>query len=390
MRFLVLLLVLPLVAGCLPSAGPQAGQVVARAGSGPAPFDVIDLDAGLAAAVSARPAASFAASFGGRGSGGGGAANLVIGPGDRVAVTIYEAAAGGLFSGESGSLGAGTKSVTLPPQPVSRAGTISVPYAGQLQAAGLTQGELEDRIEAALKDKAIEPQVIVTLAEGVSTAVTVAGEVRQPGRIPLDLGGDRVLDVIAAAGGTQAPDYDSFVRLTRGTASAEVSLARIVADPAQNIYLRPDDQLYVKTDPQVFTAFGATLRNASFPFGAERLTLAEAIGQAGGLNDVRADPTGVFVFRYEDPALYAMIGGRRAGAETMAAGAGPGVPVIYRLDLDEPASYFAAQRFEMRDNDIVYVSNAPATDLSKFLGVLSGGLGPAATAAAINYNLTRN
>jgi polysaccharide export outer membrane protein len=280
--------------------------------------------------------------------------------------------------------------VTLPPQPVSRAGTISVPYAGQVRAAGLTAGELEERIAAALRDKAIEPQVIVTLAEGVSTAVTVAGEVRNPGRIPLTLGGERVLDVIAAAGGTAAPAHDSFVRLTRGGASAEVSLARIVADPAQNIYLRPDDQLYVKTDPQVFTAFGATLRNASIPFGAERLTLAEAIGQAGGLNDVRADPRGVFVFRYEEPALYALIGGRRAGAQAMAAGGGPGVPVIYRLDLEEPASYFAAQRFQMRDNDVLYVSNAPATDLSKFLAVLSGGLGPAATAAAINYNLTRN
>jgi polysaccharide export outer membrane protein len=306
-----------------------------------------------------------------------------------VAVTIFEAAAGGLFSGESGSLGAGTKSVTLPPQPVSRSGTISVPYAGQVAAAGLTEGELAETIEAALKDKAIEPQVIVTLAEGVSTSVTVAGEVREPGRIPLDLGGDRVLDVIAAAGGTQAPAYDSFVRLTRGSTSAEVSLARIVADPAQNIYLRPDDQLYVKTDPQVFTAFGATLRNASFPFGAERLTLAEAIGEAGGLNDVRADPTGVFVFRYEDPAVHAAVGGRAAAAATTAAAAGPGVPVIYRLDLDEPASYFAAQRFQMRDSDIIYVSNAPATDLSKFLAVLSGGLGPAATAAAINANLNR-
>jgi len=375
MRFVTLLAVLPLLAACLPSAGPGTQQVVSGSGqSGASPFDVLDLDQNLAEAVSSRPTTSLAGF-----RTGGAAPNLVIGVGDLVAVTIYEAASGGLFSGDTGAIG-GAKNVTLPPQPVSRSGTISVPYAGDIRAAGLTAAAVEDNIEAALRDKAIEPQVMVTLTENPSSFVTVAGEVGSPGRIPLNLDGDRVLDVIAAAGGSRSPAYDSFVRVTRGSESVEVKLARIVEDPAQNIYLRPDDQIYVTTDPQTFVAFGATAQNAIFPFQSDKLTLAEAVGRAGGLLDSRADATGVFVFRYEDEDLYYAMGGKRSGGPA-------GVPVVYRLDLKQPASYFAAQRFLMRDSDIIYVSNAPSTDLQKFIGILTGGLGSAATAAALQSQI---
>jgi polysaccharide export outer membrane protein len=255
---------------------------------------------------------------------------------------------------------------------------IVVPYAGQVRAAGLTPAEVQRAVEAALRDKAIEPQVMVTVTGSPSTFVTVAGDVAGPKRLPLTLKGDHLIDVIATAGGTRAPDYDTFVRLTRGSSSATVSLARIVRDPGENIYLRPDDLLYVYTDPQIYTAFGATLRNASFPFETDRLTLAEAVGRAGGLNDNRADPRGVFVFRYEDPELYDLIGGGRTAPDSAAAG----VPVVYKLDLKEPEGYFAAQRFLMRDNDVLYVSNAAATDIQKALGVVTGGLGTAASAAS--------
>jgi polysaccharide biosynthesis/export protein len=373
MRLVTLLAVLPLLAACLPSAGPRTQQVVAQRGEA-APFDVYELDQNVAEVASSRPAASLAGF-----RTGGGAPNLVIGVGDLVAVTIYEAASGGLFSGDTGAIG-GAKNVTLPPQPVSRAGTISVPYAGEVRAAGLTPSAVQENIEAALRDKAIEPQVMVTLTENPSAFVTVAGDVGSPGRIPLNLDGDRVLDVIAAAGGSRAPAYDSFVRVTRGSESVEVNLARIVEEPAQNIYLRPDDQIYVTTDPQMFIAFGATTQNSSFPFQSDRLTLAEAMGRAGGLLDSRADATGVFVFRYEDEDLYHAMGGKRSGGPA-------GVPVVYRLDLKQPSSYFAAQRFLMRDSDIIYVSNAPATDLQKFIGILTGGLGSAATAAALQANI---
>ena len=123
------------------------------------------------------------------------------------------------------------------------------------------------------------------------------------------------------------------MRLTRRGTSATVSLARIVRDPGQNIYLRPNDLVYVYSDPQVYSAFGATLRNATVPFNTDRLTLAEAVGAAGGLNDVRADPRGVFVFRYEDPEIYAQIHSMASKVVGSPAPTSIGVPVVYKLDM---------------------------------------------------------
>jgi polysaccharide export outer membrane protein len=248
-----------------------------------------------------------------------------------------------------------------------------------VRASGLTPAQVQANIEAGLRDKAIEPQVIVTVTQNASTFVTVAGDVNSPGRVPLGLDGDRLLDAVAQAGGTTAPAYDSFVRLTRGETPITVSMGLIVDDPGQNIFLRPDDQIYVITDPQIFTAFGATARNATFPFQTGRLTLAEAVSRAGGLLDNRADPRGVFIFRYERPETYSLVRGGRAAPSIQAAG----VPVVYQLNLDDPNGYFTAQRFLMRDNDVVYVSNAPATDVQKFLGLIGSGLGITARTAGV-------
>lgn len=377
MRFVLVLALLPLIAGCLPAAGPSRTAIVsdATAASG---FDVIALTQPIAELLARRPAQSLSGTFGL----GNGVPALTIGVGDHVAVTIYEAASGGLFSGEAGTLGAGTKSVTLPPQPVARDGTIGVPYAGRVRAAGLTPANVQDAIQAALQDKAIEPQAVVTLAQEVSTFVTVTGDVATPRRLPLNLKGDRLLDVIAMAGGARAPDYNTFVQLTRGKRSATMSLARIVRDPGENIYVRPNDLVYVFTDAQTYTAFGATSRNARFDFRSDRLTLAEAVGEAGGLLDDRADPKGVFVFRFEAPEAYRLI---RAGRPTPPQAAG--IPVIYSLNLKTPQGYFIAQRFLMRNDDLIYVSNASAVSVEKALSIVGTSVGISNNAVTLQNRL---
>jgi polysaccharide export outer membrane protein len=383
MRILFLFPLLLVLAGCLPSSGPGRTGIVDAGLHEEPPFAVVELNQAVADFLASQSPASFASTFGM----GSGAPTITLGVGDMVAVSIFEAASGGLFSGDTGTLGGGTKSVKLPEQPISRNGTLSIPYVGQVRAAGLTPAEVQRVIETALKDKAIEPQVIVTVISSPSTFVTVAGDVRQAGRRPLNLGGDRVLDMIASSGGTTEADYNSFVRLTRGGASATVSLARIVRDNSQNIYLRPNDLLYVYADPQIYTAFGATLRNTTVPFTSDRLTLAEAVGSAGGLNDQRADPRGVFVFRYETPGYFGAI--QEASPEVIGnpAVTSAGIPVVYRLDVSDPRGFFAAQRFVMRDNDVLYVSNAPSTDLQKLLAVFTGGVGSVAATAALSDRL---
>jgi polysaccharide export outer membrane protein len=371
LRILVVLGVLPILAGCLPSSGPGRSAIINEAYHEAPDYSVVALNQGVADVLASNDDLSLAGTFGM----GGGAPTLTLGVGDVVVVTIFEAAAGGLFTSPTGSIG-GNKSVSMPPQPVSRAGTLSIPYVGQVRAAGLLPSQVEQAIVEALRDKAIEPQALVTVSQSPSNAVTVAGEVVRTGPIPLNPGGDRLLDVISAAGGSRAPDYETFVRLTRDARSANISLARIVRDPRENIFVRPDDLIYVYRDPQVFTVFGATGANFSFDFRADRLTLAEALGRGGGLSDFRANPRGVFVFRYEDPAAFMQIN-RSVSAPPPAPA---GIPVVYTLDLKEPSGYFIAQRFLMRDNDILYVSNAPAAELQKALTIITGGLGTATTA----------
>jgi polysaccharide export outer membrane protein len=370
MRILGVFALLLLLAGCLPAAGPGKRAILSGEQGTAAPFDVIAVDQATAELLATQPSENLAGVFGM----GGPAPNVTMGVGDLVIVTIFEAASGGLFSGDPGAQGS-TKAVSLPPQPVARDGTIGVPYVGRVQAAGLTPAQVQSNVEAVLRDKAIEPQVVVAVEESVSNYATVAGDVSRAGRVPLSLRGDRIADVVASVG-PRTPDYETFVRLTRGNSSATVSMARIVRDPGQNIYVRPDDLIYVYVDAPAFIAFGATAQNTLIPFRSDRLTLAEAVARAGGLSDLRADPSGVFVFRYENPDTYALIGGRQPAISPA------GVPVIYKVNLKEANGLFIAQRFLMRDGDIVYVSNASVVELQKFIGAITGGLGAVSATTA--------
>ena len=146
----------------------------------------------------------------------------------------------------------------------------------------------------------------------------MAGEVVTGARVPLSVRGDRLLDLIAAAGGAKAPVYETFVRLSRDGVTATIPMERLVSNPAENIYAQPGDVLTLVRLPQSFTVFGATGANAQIPFTAERMTLVEALAKAGGLQDLRADPAGVFLFRFEPPRVVKALGrpqlapGRRA------------------------------------------------------------------------------
>ena len=189
---------------------------------------------------------------------------LTIGVGDAVNVTIWEAGPGGLFSTAASTIMAGSRTAVLPEQVVSREGTISIPYAGRLRVVGMHPGAVEDLIVDRLKGKAIEPQAVVTVSKNNSNTVSVSGEIVGGARVPLTLKGDRVLDVISAAGGLRAPADESIVRLTRQNRTVSVPYNAILARPSENIYLRGGDTLTVVRLPeQTFTVFGATGRNAA-------------------------------------------------------------------------------------------------------------------------------
>lgn len=272
----------------------------------------------------------------------------------------------------------GRPGTRIPDQQVGSDGAISVPYAGRIKIAGNTPAEVERRIEGLLGPKALDPQALVVIKRSVANTVSVAGEVVGGKRIPLSPGGDRLLQVIAAAGGAKAAVHDTFVRLSRGGVTATVSLAALVADPEQNIYAEPGDVLTLVRQRKTFSAFGATGKNAAITFTTERLSLSEALARAGGLLDDRADPRAVFLFRYEPVELV------RALGQPIAAGAPEGFsPIVYRLDLQEAKSYLLAKRFPVQDKDIIFVANAAAVPLTYSLKALSQIVGPVTSGVLI-------
>lgn len=292
-----------------------------------------------------------------------GPSEIRFGIGDTVSVTIFEAASGGLFIPADAGVRPGNY-VTLPNQQVDTQGNITVPYAGAVKAQGRTAVQVQSAIVGALKSRAIEPQVVVALVEQRASSISVLGEVGTPSRFPASASGERLLDAIARAGGPRNPGYDTWIMLEREGRQAAAPFAAILEQPANNIFVRPQDTIYVFTQPQTFVAFGASGQQGQFPFGAWRLSIAEALGKIGGLNDNLADPASVYLYRGE----------RREVAEQLGVDCGrfggPVVPVIYNLNLRDPAGYFLATRFEMRNKDVIFTSNANSVETSKLLTYL--------------------
>jgi polysaccharide export outer membrane protein len=273
---------------------------------------------------------------------------------------------------------AGSRSATIPEQQVARDGAITVPFAGRVPVVGRTPPEIERVIVERLADKAIDPQALVTVTRNISNTVTLMGEAGPGARVPLTLRGDRLLDVIASGGGVRAPIQDIAVVLERGGRNLRVPMQAVLDDPSQNIYVQPGDVVTLVRDPQTFTAIGATGRNAVLPFETVNLTLDEALGKAGGLLDERADARGLFVVRYETPEVASQL----PQASKAVAQAG-GVPAIYHLDLRDSNALFLARRFPMRNKDIMYVSNAPLTEVQKVLTLVNLLLTPVITGITV-------
>jgi polysaccharide export outer membrane protein len=366
------------LAGCsaIPNAGPSAGDVQQRASSDSLQrYEFVDLTSEVAALLDQRAPPSLFAHFGDYRATG----EPRIGIGDSVSVTIWEASAGGLFSAPMiDKVSTGSNSATIPEQVVGRDGAITVPYAGRVPVAGRTTRDVQSVVEKALEGKAIQPQVLINVTHAVSNSVSVGGEVTAGARVPLSVKGDRLLDVVAAAGGVRAPVNETFVELSRGNKTTRVALARIIADPRENIYLRPNDVLTLVRDPQTFIAYGATGRNAEIPFDADGISLAQALSKAGGLLDERSDPQGVFVFRYEPESV-----ARELDPASPLVGHGRLTPVVYRLNLRDPNSLFVEQKFRIMNRDIVYVSNAPLTEVYKVMQIFNTAAGSVGTAAVV-------
>ncbi|WP_235999912.1 polysaccharide biosynthesis/export family protein [Bradyrhizobium uaiense] len=301
---------------------------------------------------------------------------IKFGIGDTVAVSIFEAAAGGLFIPAEAGVRPGNF-VALPNQNVDLNGNITVPYAGQVKANGRTPVDIQKDIVKAIGNRAIEPQVVVSLITQNTSLISVLGEVKTPARLTANAAGERILDLIARAGGLAGPGWESWVTLERGGKRATVPFGALMYQPANNVWIHPGDTIYVYREPQVFLAFGAFTiggnfgGQAQFPFDMWKITMAQAMAKAGGLIDAQAEPAGVYVYRREPRELV-----ERLGADCSKF-TGPLVPVVYNADFRDPSGFFLASKFEMRDKDVLFAANAATVDTTKFLTFVQAVVGTA-------------
>ena len=292
--------------------------------------------------------------------------NSIVGPGDGISISVVEAPPAVLFG--TGTIGEGPENVeqvsngSLPEMMVDSAGRISVPFAGQVRAAGRTPEEIARDIELRLRKKAHLPQVSVRIVRNASANVVIGGEVNNSTRLPLSPKGERLLDAISAAGGVKPATNKTTIQVARGGKTASMPLDLIFKHPAENIILQAGDVVTAIYQPYSFTVLGAASRSSEVEFEATGLTLAQALGRVGGLQDQRANPKGVFLFRWEDSG-------------------DPGIPqkipAIYRINMKDPAMYFVMQNFHMQDKDVLYVANSSLAEFQRFAGIIASTLLPA-------------
>ena len=360
MRIVSVVLLVLAVGGCssLPHDGPSARSVPHGAGHPTPGYSVVELDYAVTQAITAHPAAALT----GLSTTSSTTPTDLIAEGDSLSVSVIEAGAGGLFARAAETNG-GDAQQTLPRVIVDTAGDLGIPFAGPVHVAGLRPREAAEAIRRALRGRAINPQVAVTVNDSRANTVSVIGEVRNAGHFPLAAHNDQLLDILASAGGPTKSPADLLVVVSRAGADARVPLAVLLSDPAQNIRLAPRDQIRVVSQPRKYSTFGAFLRNSQTLIEDDSLTLASAISRAGGLDTNSANAGAVMVFRFERPEV-----ARALGLTTPASA--KGVPVIYRLNLRSPQGVFVADNFEVRANDLLYVARSDLTELQKFFTLI--------------------
>jgi polysaccharide export outer membrane protein len=364
------MLALTLLSGCamLPRSGPMADDIEDRftGADNPLGVRIVTLTPSVATTIETVPPRSLAEL--GRLHD---TSNVDrIGPGDVLAVSIYETTPG-LFTNLQRLVltpEASTSAENLPRMEVDRNGMITIPFAGLLRVAGHTPTEVQQMIVDVLTGKASQPQVIVNVVTNQTNIAYVSGDVRSPGRFPLSLSRERLLDVLALAGGPTKAPGDSVVRVTRHDATVSAPLVQVQNGSPDDILLDPQDRIQVSYVPRSFTVFGATGRVAQVSFDTPTVSLADGIARAGGLDDNRADPDSLFLFRFEDPTV-----GRALGLPPT----DKPVPVIYRANMEDPLTMFVAQRVALRDHDLLYVANARSVPISKFMGLVNQAFTPA-------------
>ena len=219
------------------------------------------------------------------------------------------------------------------PIEVPEDGRVSLPYVGEIQVINRSLADISTDLVERLKPISNTAQAAVLRSGRIPRTANVIGEVKTPGPVPLERSNISSLDLLAASGGpTEAEHLFKYTLRRAGTDYVfDYQGFRQRAFPVEE-----GDLLSVSTDmSNRFYVMGAINRPTTVPFPVASPTLADALGAAAGLDERRSDPSGVFVFRKGNPDL------------------------VYTIDLKDPAALLLTQRFPIRGEDMVYVTEAP-------------------------------
>jgi polysaccharide biosynthesis/export protein len=359
-------LLLATLPGCtLPRSGPTAGEIKQAAALSQYGMHLVTVTPSVAAASRSSETLGFGADFLNRGV----MSPDTISPGDTVSVKVWENVDTGLLAG------VGQKVTTLEAIQVDQSGEIFVPYAGRIRAAGQSPEQLRQEITGSLAGQTPSPQVEVLRVAGDGSTVSVMGGVKAPGVYPIQAPTLRLSAMLAQAGGVALVPDVAQIKIERGGRTGRIWLQDLYDNPSLDVALRPGDRIIVEEDRRSFTALGATTGQARVPFNKRDISALEAIATAGGLDGRVADPTGVFVFRAEPADIANRVLGRAdlVGPQRMA----------YILDLTKPDGMFSAREFIIRDEDTIYITDAPFAAWTGVLGVAARAVTLTGAVAAI-------
>ena len=334
------------VGGCtaLPGDGPWMGGAQSTSTEA-LPFDVIDLTPTTVVAYRQPESPDHPSTASNLSA----AVHIVIAPGDSLKARIFERYGGNIFPTISGM------AADLGVQRVAEDGTIKIPVVGVVHAAGLDLNQVEQRIIQQLGNKVQEPEVIVDFDAPRTQTVMVSGDVKKPGRWSILDDIRTVADAINMAGGPvggsplAVPENQLEVVVRReGQVILRAQYSDLLA--GADIPVQKGDEIVVRSNPRVYTVLGAVMKSGNVEMTKANLSLLEALGNVGGLQDERANKTGVYVFRMGD-----LLNNPTAKAR------------VFRLDLYQPVSIFVAQQFGVQAHDVVYVTNAPLYEYDKIL-----------------------
>ena len=267
-----------------------------------------------------------------------------IGPGDVLQVTVWDhpelTIPAGSFRDPADS-----------GQQVGDDGRMYYPYVGVVIAAGMTVSELRVVLTEELSTYIQNPQLDVRVVAYRSKKVYVVGEVNNPGVLPLDDVPLMIADAISLSGGLTENAFKSGVNVSRDGVVHEIDLKALYdyADASQNLMLKHGDIVNVLDRSQQKVFMMGEVRNPSpIEIVNSRLTLAAALGEAGGVNQNSANPSAIYVVR----------------------GSNKDRPQIFHLDAQYATGMLLAERFEMQAQDVVFVDTAGVSKWNRVISQL--------------------